>query len=349
MQKLAASCIRSTLGALALLGLIVVSVPVLAQQANSGQPGNSTASSVMEEQLLREMRIISGRGTLPDVKSYNLIQPDGRDWRSFHEVALHWIGGVAIFGMLGVLVVYYLIRGSLRVDAGLSGRIISRFNGFERFVHWLTAISFVALGLTGLNFTFGKDLLLPLIGPESFSAWSQWAKYSHNYLGVAFTLGTFAMFLTWITSNLPSKVDIEWLKAGGGMLGGGVHPPAGRFNAGQKILFWMVMAASTAVVVTGYLLMFPFYATAITGMQLAEVFHGTVAVLFIALILGHIYLGTIGMQGAFETMWGGTADLNWLKQHHSAWYEENVAGKPAAASSPQGGIGPVGEVGTAKA
>jgi formate dehydrogenase subunit gamma len=322
MLKLAA-CIRLTLGALALLGLVMVAVPVFAQQPDRSV--NPTASSVSEEQLLREMRIISGRGTIPDVRSYNLEQPAGRDWRSFHEVGLHWIGGIAIFGMLVVLVIYYLLRGPLRVDAGYSGRIIIRFNGFERFVHWLTAICFVALGLTGLNFTFGKDLLLPLIGPESFSAWSQWAKYVHNFLGLPFTLGVFVMFLTWITSNLPSKVDIEWLKVGGGMLGGHVHPPAERFNAGQKILFWMVMGASAAVIVTGYLLLFPFYATAITGMQLAEVFHGTVAVLFVALILGHIYLGTVGMDGAFETMWGGTADTNWLKQHHSAWYEREVA------------------------
>jgi formate dehydrogenase subunit gamma len=342
------SSIRLALGALALLGLLALTLPAAAQQTNAPTSGNPTASSVTEEQLLREMRIISGRGTLPDVKSHNLIQPAGRDWRTFHEVVLHWIGGLAIFGMLGVLVVYYRIRGPLRVDAGPSGRTITRFNGFERFVHWLTAICFVALGLTGLSFTFGKTLLLPLIGPEAFSAWSQWAKYAHNFLGLPFTLGTFAMFLTWVTSNLPSKVDIEWLKVGGGMLGGNVHPPAERFNAGQKILFWMVMGASAAVIVTGYLLLFPFYATAITGMQLTEVFHATVAVLFIALILGHIYLGTIGMQGAFETMWGGTADLNWLKQHHSAWYQENVARGPAA-SSPQGGAGPVREIGTAKA
>src|SRR6266852_4890959 len=140
-----------------------------AQQRGPDTAVNPTASSVKEQQLLQEMRIISGRGTIPDVKSYNIEQPAGCDWRRFHEITLHWLGGIAILGMLGLLVLFYLIRGMVRIEAGRSGRTLMRFNTFERLVHWTTATCFVALALSGLNITFGKDLLIPLVGEDPFA------------------------------------------------------------------------------------------------------------------------------------------------------------------------------------
>jgi formate dehydrogenase subunit gamma len=318
------SRIRFAAGAFALMASIVVLVPAAAQQPNPNISVNPTASSVKEDQLLREMRIISGRGSIPDVKSYNIEQPAGRDWRQFHEVWLLWIGGVAIIGMLLLLVLFYLYRGMVRLDAGRSGRTLVRFNAFERFVHWMTATCFVALALSGLNIAFGKYLLQPLIGADAFASWSQWAKYAHNYLSFPFTLGVIAILLMWIAWNFPDKVDIEWLKEGGGMVGG-KHPPAGRFNAGQKMIYWIVVIGGTAIAASGYLLMFPFYATDIAGMQLAQMIHGTVAVLFVAVMIAHAYIGTIGMEGAFEGMWDGTVDINWAKQHHSLWLDEETA------------------------
>jgi len=316
-------CIRSAVGAFALLSIALV-VPASAQQPNPNIAVNPTASSVKEDQLLREMRIISGRGSIPDVKSYNIEQPDGRAWRQFHELWLPKIGGTAIIGMLVVLVLFYLYRGMVRIEARRSGRTLVRFNVFERFVHWMTATCFVALALSGLNITFGKKLLLPLTGPEIFATWSQWAKYAHNYLSFPFTLGVIAILLMWVAWNIPNKADIAWLKEGGGMVKG-KHPPAGRFNAGQKIIYWIVVIGGTGVAATGYLLMFPFYATDIAGMQLAQMVHGTVAVLFVAAMIAHAYIGTIGMEGAFEAMWDGTVDVNWAKEHHSAWLDQETA------------------------
>ncbi|HEY4407579.1 MAG TPA: formate dehydrogenase subunit gamma [Xanthobacteraceae bacterium] len=312
------------LGALALIVSIALALPASAQQPNPNVPVNPTASSVKEDQLLREMRIISGRGSIPDVKSYNIEQPAGRDWRRFHEVWLPRIGATAIVGMLVLLVLFYLYRGMVRLEAGRSGRKLVRFNVFERFVHWMTATCFIALALSGLNITFGKYLLPPLIGAETFASWSQWAKYAHNYLSFPFTLGVIAILLMWIAWNIPDKVDIEWLREGGGMIGN-KHPPAWRFNAGQKIIYWIVVIGGTAIAATGYLLMFPFYATGIAGMQWAQMVHGTVAVLFVAVMIAHAYIGTIGMEGAFEGMWDGTVDINWAKQHHSLWLEEETA------------------------
>jgi formate dehydrogenase subunit gamma len=323
--------VRFVLGALAIALMLAVAAPAGAQQPTSVNP---TASSVKEDQLLREMNIISGRGTLPDTKSYNIEQPAGRDWRQFHEVTLHWLGGIAILGMLAVLILFYLVRGMIRIRAGRSGWTITRFNAFERFVHWMTAASFIILGLTGLNITFGKTLLLPLMGPDAFAGWSQWAKYAHNYLSFAFTIGVVLILLTWIAGNIPNRVDVEWLKRGGGLMGGD-DPPAGHFNAGQKMIYWIVVLGGGAMAITGYLLMFPFYATDISGMQLAQIVHGTVAVLFVAVMLAHIYIGTIGMEGAFEAMGTGEVDVNWARQHHSLWVEEEQARTGPNESRPQ--------------
>jgi formate dehydrogenase subunit gamma len=310
--------IRIVVAAMALLMVAGFAVPTSAQQVNP------TAEAVKEEQLLRELNRVQGRGSIPDAKSQVIEQPGGRDWRQFHQVTLKWIGAIAILGMLGLLVLFFLIRGMVRIEAGRSGMTIVRFNAFERLVHWMTATCFIILGLSGLNITFGKDLLLPYMAPETFAAWSQWAKYAHNYLSFPFALGVVLIFLMWIAWNFPSRVDVDWLKAGGGIVGN-AHPPARRFNAGQKMIYWIVVLGGGAVAVSGYILMFPFYGTDIAGMQLAQIVHGVVAVLFVAAMLGHIYIGTIGMQGAFEAMGSGTVDVNWAKQHHSLWLERQQA------------------------
>jgi len=318
--------------AVALAVAFVVAMPVSssAQQPNSVNP---TADSVKEQQLLQELNKIQGRGSIPDVKSYTIEQPAGREWRHFHQVTLHWIAGIAVLGMLVLLVAFYLIRGMVRIESGRSGRKLVRFNAFERGVHWMTATCFIVLAVTGLNITFGKELLLPLIGPEAFSTWSQWAKYTHNYLSFPFTLGVVLIFLMWLAGNIPNRGDVEWLKEGGGIVGH-KHPPAYRFNAGQKMVYWIVVLGGGIVAATGYLLMFPFYATDITGMQIVQVIHGVVAVLFVAVMLAHIYIGTIGMEGAIEAMWDGTVDLNWAKEHHSLWVEQEMQ-KDETARSPR--------------
>jgi formate dehydrogenase subunit gamma len=312
---------RFIIGALALVFIVAVAAPAVAQQPSSVNP---TASAVKEDQLLNQMKIISGRGTLPDAKSYNLEQPEGRKWQDFRRTNLPIFGAVFILGALLLLVVFYLIRGMVKIENGRSGRMIIRFNAFERFVHWMSATCFVVLAITGLNITFGRPVLLPLIGLEAFSTWSQWAKYAHNYLSFPFTLGVILILLMWIAGNIPNKVDVDWLKRGGGIVGHD-HPHAYRFNAGQKMIYWIVVLGGGSVAASGYLLMFPFYGTGIEGMQLAQIVHGVVAVMFVAAMLGHIYIGTIGMEGAFEGMAVGEVDLNWAKQHHDLWLIEEQA------------------------
>jgi formate dehydrogenase subunit gamma len=328
--------VRLLLGALALIGLVAVAVPAGAQQPTSINP---TADSVKEEQLLKQLGQVRGRGTIPDTKSYTIEHPAGRDWRHFHEVTLRWIGAVAILGIVVLLVVFYLARGMVRLESGRSGRTIVRFNALERFVHWMTAACFIVLAITGLNITFGKVLLLPVIGPEAFTTWSEWCKYAHNYLSFPFTLGVLLIFFMWVGSNIPNRVDVEWIRRGGGIVGHD-HPPAYKFNAGQKALYWFQVLGGVAMVISGYILIFPFYGTTIDGMELAQVVHGIVAMLFIALMLAHIYIGTIGMEGAFEAMGTGEVDLNWAKEHHSLWVEEELGRGRSATPPPQASATP---------
>ena len=217
MAKLV-SRLRLLLGAVILLTMFAVAPPASAQERNPDDSVNPTASSVKENQLLQELRRIQGRGTIPDARSYTIEQPAGRDWRHFHEVTLRWIGAIAIVGVFVLLLLFYLIRGMVRIESGRSGRVLVRFSGFERLVHWMTATCFIILGISGLNITFGKPLLLPLIGPEAFTTWSLWAKYAHNYLSFPFTLGVVLIFLMWIAWNFPTRVDVNWLREGGGTI-----------------------------------------------------------------------------------------------------------------------------------
>jgi formate dehydrogenase subunit gamma len=330
MVKLLAR-LRPIIPALGLMALLALTLPAAAQQPTSVNP---TASSVNERKLLQEVDRITGRCTIPDQKACTIEQPTGRDWRQFHQVTLRWIGAIAILGMLAVLVVFYLWRGMVKIEAGRSGRTIVRFNALERFVHWMTAVCFIILAITGVNITFGKNLLLPLIGPEAFTTFSQWGKYAHNYLSFPFTIGVVLIFLMWIAGNIPNRTDVEWLKRGGGLVGHD-HPPAYRFNAGQKLIYWFVVLGGLAVAISGYLLMFPFYTTNIVGMQMAQIVHGVVAVIFIAVMLAHIYIGSIGMEGAFEAMGTGQVDVNWAREHHRLWLEQEMGRTGPARSQAQ--------------
>jgi formate dehydrogenase subunit gamma len=312
---------RFILRTLAVCGLLALAAPALAQQQRVVDPD---ASVVNEQMLLRQSPRIEGRIDIPNEAASVLEQPAGRTWDYFHQVTLHWLGAIVILGTLAGLAAAYFVLGRIRISAGRSGRKVPRFNSLERFVHWLTAVSFVVLGLSGLNITFGKLLLLPLIGPDAFSAFSQAAKYAHNFMSFPFVVGLVLIPVIWIKDNIPDKVDVEWFRQGGGFIKS-KHAPARRFNAGEKLVFWGVLGAGAAVSLSGFLLLFPFYVTNIAGMQIAQVVHSIIAVLFVALILGHIYIGTLGMEGAFEAMGTGEVDFNWAKEHHDLWLQDELA------------------------
>jgi formate dehydrogenase subunit gamma len=321
---------------LALALLLPAALPAAAQL--SFKP---TEQAVQEDKLLNALKggdKVTGRITIPDQMAASLIQPAGRGWRDFHRSSLPWIGGIAVIGMLALLALFFLVRGRIRVEKGFSGVTLVRFPSFERFIHWLTASCFIILGLSGLNVSFGKSLLLPLIGPEAFSTLSVWGKVAHNYLAFPFMFGIVVMFVVWLKDNIPSRIDWEWLKAGGGMLRNGKHPPAKRFNAGQKGIFWMVIIGGVLMSLSGWYMLFPYQAGDVTSLQVWTVIHAVVAMLFVAGILAHIYIGSLGMEGAFDAMGTGEVDVNWAKEHHAIWAEEEQAKARAIGGPPPRGV-----------
>jgi formate dehydrogenase subunit gamma len=280
---------------------------------------------VREEQLLQELGRLKGTVSIPDGKAALLEQPQGRDYRQFREAYLPWISAVFILGMIVGLAFFFFTKGRMKLaESPEVGIKIKRFNAFERFTHWITATTFVILAISGLNYIFGKRLLMPLIGPDAFAAWSQYAKYAHLYLAWPFMLGVVLMFLVWVKDNIPNRVDVDWVKAGGGLVGDG-HPDAERFNAGQKGIFWIVVLGGFAMSATGIVMYFPFSLFDINGMQISQIVHAVIGVVFIAVMIAHIYIGSLGMEGAYDAMGSGEVDLAWARTHHNLWVEEEMA------------------------
>ncbi len=208
-------------------------------------------------------------------------------------------------------------------------------------VHWGAAISFVLLATTGIVILFGKHILLPVLGYTLFAWLAILAKNVHNFVGPVFAFCTILMFVTFVKDNLPKASDFEWVAKAGGLFSG-KHVPSGRFNAGEKGWFWVgVTLLGVVVSVTGFVLNFPNFEQGRALMQQANVIHAVAAVVFMTLALGHIYMGTIGVEGAYDAMRIGYVDEVWAKEHHELWYQEVVAGDkggsgathPAAASA----------------
>ncbi|KIN71954.1 formate dehydrogenase subunit gamma [Sulfitobacter guttiformis] len=311
---------------LTLLAFSGIAAPTTAQ----AQQVNPTEQSVTEEQLfntLKDEEAVSGRVSIPDKQAAGLIKPGNKSWAGTHNGLVRTLTIVAILGAVIGLALFYMIRGRIRIDGKFSGMRILRFSAIERFAHWLMSGSFVVLALTGLNLVFGRIIILPWLGEGAFSTLTHWGKVSHNYVGWAFMLGLALAFVFWVAHNIPEKLDVEWLKQGGGLFKKGVHPPAKKFNAGQKIIFWSTMAGGAILSLTGLLLLFPGVQILGLGAEQADwhfyqLVHGLVAAGLTFIIIAHIYIGSIGMEGAFDAMGKGDVDLNWAKEHHSLWVDE---------------------------
>ena len=320
---------RHLAAALCLLFAAGLTGAALAQQPASVNP---TKESVKEEQLLNALRGqggVTGRVSIPDQRSANLIVPGNQDWRSFHQGTMRNVGGFAVLGMLAGLALFFFMRGKITVPGGFSGQLIQRFGALDRFAHWLTASCFIVLALSGLNLTFGKSLIAPLIGAEAFASLTGLGKIAHNYLAFPFMAGLALMVLIWIKDNIPNARDIAWLKAGGGLIGKG-HAAAGRFNGGQKAVFWIVALGGLAMSVSGWHLLFA-DGGGVSDLQFWNMVHGVAGLLFIAVMLAHAYIGSIGMEGAFDAMGTGNVDLNWAKEHHSLWVDDEMKKLPGGA------------------
>lgn len=318
---------------MAALGL-ALSLAVIAPQAMAQV--NPTAESVSEDALFDALGTggnVAGRISIPDQHAGQLISPDNRAWAALHGDTLYTVSVWSVIGMVGLLVLFYLVRGKIRIDSGMSGRKILRFNAIERFAHWTLASTFIILALTGLNVVVGRVVILPLVGEGAFGTLSAWGKVAHNFLAWPFMVALVMIVVLWVIHNLPNKVDLEWIKQGGGLLKKGVHPPAKKFNAGQKLIFWSVVVGGAALSFTGVMLLFPAEVGTFADWQLYQTIHALTAAVLSAIIIAHIYIGSVGMEGAFDAMGSGEVDENWAKEHHSLWVKE-VKGEASPEARP---------------
>lgn len=286
-----------------------------------------------------------------------VMQDGGIWWYEVRNGPLITYGIYLLLGTLGLLLLFYLIRGRIRISHGRAGVKILRFTTIERFGHWLLAGSFLLLAFTGLITLLGRKELIPLMGKDGYALLAGYSKWIHNNVSWAFMLALVMVFLFWVMHNLPSRTDIRWLLQGGGIFGKG-HPPAKKFNAGQKLIFWSVILLGGSIAISGLALLFPFelqlFAPTFAKlnalgipemigiaqlpeqlspqeeMQYAQLWHAIVGFVMMAIILAHIYIGSIGMEGAYEAMGTGEVDLNWAKDHHSIWVDQVQARKEKA-------------------
>jgi len=358
------SVLSSFFGLVLLLAAAAVAMsgltaPALAQSDDTtvaeSPTGGNVPGNVLGNQADSEMwRAVRGgmQGTvsIPNAQAGQLIQSEGDNWRAIRNGPVTVYGAWAMLGIVALIGLFFALRGRIRIDAGPSGNTIERFNMIERTAHWITACSFVVLALTGLNILYGRHVLLPILGPDIFAAITLAGKYAHNFLSFAFMVGVVMMFVLWVRHNIPNAGDLRWLAVGGGLFKKGVHPAAAKFNAGQKFIFWAVILGGVSISLSGLALMFPFEftlfgktfaflnifgaglpenLTMMQEMQLSQLWHGVVALVLTAIIIGHIYIGSLGMEGAFDAMGNGQVDVNWAKEHHSLWVAE-VRGRSEA-------------------
>ena len=337
--------------------------PASAPEANAPRAEDTNAERARSQPLnnapfwrgVRESGREAGISNLPGAEKGVLIQPfvqypgtryltAGEAWRQVRNRFIIPYGGALLLITVLAIGLFYKAKGSIKLDAPETGRSIERFTYFERAAHWSNALAFVLLAISGLVMMFGKATLLPLLGGTLFGWLAYALKNIHNFAGPLFAVSLLVMIFTFVRDNMPSADDFNWLLKGGGLFGG-QHVPSHRFNAGEKIVFWFgVFGLGLIVVASGLFLdkLVPGMQYLRPDMQIGLMIHGVATVLMLAMFLGHIYMGTLGMDGALDAMKTGQVDEAWAKQHHELWYDDVKAGKIPAQRTATPGAGLVG-------
>lgn len=274
--------------------------------------------------VLRPSQRVVGWTAVPYPNADIFERPDGRLWRTGISDYTTHIGALAILGTIALLGLVLAIRGRVPIAIGPDGRTVERFGFLERAAHWMTAGSFVALALTGIVIAFGTTLIGPVFGEPALGVVGWLSTWGHMIFAPPFFLGIVVLFVFWVLRNLPEpRLDIPWLVRLGGMMSDDPdNPPAKKFNAGQKVTFWVAVLGGLLMSVTGLTLMFPYFWAGIETIIWVMLAHAVIGLLMIAFFIGHAYIGTVGMQDAIAAMWNGRVDLNWAREHHELWLDE---------------------------
>ena len=294
------------------------------REVRSGQP-NYTSISGRETGVL-----VQAQARFPGQDGMTTA---GEAWRKFRNGPVIFYGGWLIVLVALAIAAFYFTKGPLMLHDKPTGRLVERFSLVERWAHWSTAISFCVLAVSGMVILFGKYVLLPVFGYTLFAWLTALCKNLHNFVAPLFIVSLFGMIVIYIKDNLPEKGDLAWFRGAFAMFWSGKHVPSGRFNAGEKAYFWIgVVALCITLCVTGVTMLFPNFDQVRSTMQQANVIHAICAVGMIVFALGHIYVGTIGVEGAYGNMRDGMTDETWAKEHHELWYNDVKSGKVAAKS-----------------
>ena len=285
-------------------------------------PSNSLGSESQSD-YWRDLRQGKSGPALLGKKGSQLIQSRGEDWRLVRINYILKYSSWILVSVVGILALFFLLRGKIRIKSGRSGKVMPRFTLNERVVHWFMACVFILLAISGLILLLGKIVLIPLVGKQAFGLIASAALQGHNLFGPLFVLAVIMLFFTFIRGNMLQMVDIKWLLKGGGFFGG--HASSHRYNFGEKAWFWLATLVGFLMSITGIVLLMPGLIPELIYLQGATLLHGVGAIGLIAAALGHIYIGTIGMEGALESMTHGVVDENWAKEHHDLWYEAHVS------------------------
>ncbi len=272
-------------------------------------------------EVLRERGFLAGVVAYPGAVNDVLEQPAGRLWRARHNLGVNLTGGWVIFGVGLALSAFLLLHGRVRTREAYEGRSVQRFNLFERSNHWMVAVSFILIALTGLLLLYGQFGLKPLMDVQTYADLAAASAWAHMVLAVPFVLGVATMFALWLRHNLITRRDLAWLRRGGFIGDPDKQPAAPKFNAGQKLIFWLVVLGTLLLLASGVTLMLPFFWTGYDGMQLVQLAHAVGGLLMIGVIIAHIYIGTIGMERAIDAMWSGQVDRAWAREHHRLWVD----------------------------
>ncbi|MGK7651321.1 formate dehydrogenase subunit gamma [Roseovarius sp. B08] len=278
----------------------------------------------------RQSERVVGISSLPYPNAALFERPEGRDWRFGMADTITHLGAVIILGFSLLLALVLAVRGRVPIAYGRSRRTVKRFNFLERANHWMTSTSFIVLALTGLVIAYGDTLIRPF-GEGVLGSLGRISTWGHALFFPPFAVGLLIMILLWTWRNLPSRLDLHWLASGGGFFSDDPdNPPARKFNAGQKLVFWAAVLGGIAMIASGVMLMFPFFGVDLEIIGWIMLGHATLATVLIAIFIGHIYIGTVGMQGAIWAMWDGEVDRNWAEEHHELWLKDLEArGDPA--------------------
>lgn len=309
-------------------GLLVFLFALAMPATALAESGDSVRAAIVDNpgaDLWREVRqrdgIAEGRSQVKSMDSGMLINPYGDQWRKFRMGQLLPFASYLLVGMLILVTFFFLLRGRIPVAAGESGKKLFRYTLYERAIHWFTAVIFLSLALTGLTLLFGRSLLLPWMGAEMFSVIATLFKETHDLLGPLFLVAVLLMFVQFVGRNIYEKGDLTWLLKGGGIIGKG-HVPSNFFNMGEKSLFWMLILVGGVIAASGLMLLFPIFNQGRVLLEFSHVAHGIATVVMTAAVIGHIYIGTIGMEGVLDGMTTGYCDLNWAREHHNHWAGE---------------------------